>query len=93
MVKQRKLFPADEKREKEREMRKKAREEAREKRRLEREAERERVKEKKQKRKPKAEFYRCECGLILHWRVAYGRRSGCPQCHKSIPLSEIFMNT
>ena len=90
MAKQRKLFPGEEKKDKEREQTQKAMEEARELRRREREREREREKEKKLKRKPKNEFYKCECGLSLHWRVAYGRRSGCPKCHKPIPLSEIF---
>ncbi len=90
MVKQKKLFQADEKKETELKIKEQEKIEAVEKRREEREAERERIRERRLKRKPKSEFYRCECGLILHWRVAYGRRSGCPQCHKSIPLSEIF---
>ncbi|MHA1652002.1 MAG: hypothetical protein ACTSYB_17600 [Candidatus Helarchaeota archaeon] len=90
MPRQKKLFPKDESKERQKEKREKLLEEAREKRRREREIEREREKERKLNRKPKNEFYHCECGLVLHWRVAYGRRSGCPQCHKPIPLSEIF---
>lgn len=90
MSRQRKLFPAEEKKAEESERHEKFLEQAREERRRARELEREREKEKKLKRKPKDEFYRCDCGLVLHWRVAYGRRSGCPQCNKPIYLSEIF---
>ena len=43
--------------------------------------------------KPKIEFYNCECGLIMHWTVAEGRRDGCPACGRSIPLSKIFSST
>ncbi len=90
MAKQKKLFPEDEIKERKREKQQKVLEDAREKKSKEREIERETIKEKKLNRKPKSEFYHCECGLVLHWRVAYGRRSGCPQCHKPIPLSAIF---
>lgn len=90
MPRQRKLFVVDEKKEKELAKERKKLEIAREQRSKQREIEREREKEKKINRKPKNEFYRCECGISLHWRVAYGHRAGCPQCHKPIPLSEIF---
>lgn len=90
MSKQRKLFREEESKDREREEQEKVLEAARERKRKEREIEREREKERKLNRKPKNEFYRCKCGILLHWRVAYGRRSGCPQCHKPIPLSEIF---
>ena len=90
MPKQKTLFPEDEIKAKEREKLQKALEIAKEREITEREIEREKEKDKKLNRKPKNEFYRCECGILLHWKVAYGRRSGCPQCHKPIPLSEIF---
>ncbi|MHA1315304.1 MAG: hypothetical protein ACTSRB_15480 [Candidatus Helarchaeota archaeon] len=41
--------------------------------------------------RPKSEFYTCECGLMMHWKVAEGRRDGCPACGKPIPLSELFL--
>ncbi|MHC1592069.1 MAG: hypothetical protein ACXQS8_08275 [Candidatus Helarchaeales archaeon] len=40
--------------------------------------------------KPKKEFYQCECGLILHWKVAEGHVDGCPRCGNPIPLFKIF---
>ncbi|MFX1296509.1 MAG: hypothetical protein ACFFD2_16840 [Promethearchaeota archaeon] len=90
-MRQRKLFPEEDLKDKKIEKRQKELEKYREKKRLEHKIQREKDKEKKLNRKPKNEFYKCECGLILHWRVAYGRRSGCPQCNKPIPLSEIFL--
>jgi len=90
MPRQVKLFPTEEIKQKQLEKQQKAVEKANEKRREEREIEREREKVRKLNRKPKNEFYHCECGLVLHWKVAYGRRSGCPQCHKPIPLSDLF---
>ncbi len=92
MTKQKKLFPDEEIKDRKREERERILKDAREKRRKAREIEREQERERKAKRKPRSEFYNCECGLVLHWRVAYGRRSGCPQCHKKIPLSEIFQD-
>ncbi|HUY00496.1 MAG TPA: hypothetical protein VMV49_13130 [Candidatus Deferrimicrobium sp.] len=91
MSRQRKLFQVEEKKEKQKEIRRKALEATKEEKRKEREIEREEEKQKKTNRKPKNEFYQCECGILLHWRVAYGHRSGCPQCHKPIPLSDIFI--
>ena len=90
MPRQVKLFPTEEKKQKELEQQQKVTQKASEKRREERETERETEKIRKLNRKPKNEFYVCECGLVLHWKVAYGRRSGCPQCHKPIPLSDLF---
>lgn len=86
MPRQRKLFQKDEREAKELKKQQRAREE----RSREREIEREREKRKKLNRKPKSEFYECACGIKLHWRVAYGHKSGCPQCHKPINLSDIF---
>lgn len=91
MPRQRKLFVAEERKEIENQRKEKALEALREAKRLRREVEREKEKLKKINRQPKSEYYHCECGILLHWRVAYGHhRSGCPQCHKPIPLSEIF---
>jgi rubrerythrin len=90
MPRQAKLFPAEEKKQQELDKQQKETEAADDKHREEREQEHEKEKIKKLNRKPKNEFYRCECGLVLHWKVAYGRRSGCPQCHKPIPLSDLF---
>jgi len=39
---------------------------------------------------PKSEYYTCSCGLIMHWKVAWGRRDGCPKCNKQIKKEEIF---
>ncbi|NVM56017.1 MAG: hypothetical protein HWN66_20130 [Candidatus Helarchaeota archaeon] len=90
MPRQKKLFKEEEIKEKELKRQQKVLADARDKRSREREIERETEKQRKLNRKPKNEFYQCECGIRLHWRVAYGRKSGCPQCHKPIPLSEIF---
>jgi hypothetical protein len=90
MPRQVKLFPTEDRKQKELEEQQKIAEDESEKRRVERETDREREKLKKLNRKPKNEFYHCECGLVLHWKVAYGRRSGCPQCHKPIALSDLF---
>jgi hypothetical protein len=90
MSRQAKLLPAEDKKQKESDKKQKESKEADDKRREVRDQEREQEKIKKSNRKPKHEFYRCECGLVLHWKVAYGRRSGCPQCHKPISLSDLF---
>ncbi|MHA1278037.1 MAG: hypothetical protein ACTSQI_01615 [Candidatus Helarchaeota archaeon] len=89
-MRQKRLFPDEERKERKREKEEQILKKAQEQRRLAREVERERERERKSRRQPKNEFYQCECGLILHWRVAYGRRNGCPQCHKRIPLSKLF---
>lgn len=43
------------------------------------------------RKKPKVQYYKCDCGLTMHWTVAEGRRDGCPQCGRPIPLSSIFV--
>ena len=90
MSRQAKLLPTEDKKQKELDKKQKDSKEADDKRREERDQEREQEKIRKLNRRPKNEFYHCECGLVLHWKVAYGRRSGCPQCHKPIPLSDLF---
>lgn len=90
MPRQRKLFKVDEIKEKEEKIERENQKKAREIKSRERELKREQEKQKKLNRKPKNEFYHCKCGIKLHWRVAYGHRSGCPQCHKPIPISDIF---
>lgn len=90
MPRQSKLFKDDEIKEKKLKKQQKVLKAAREKESREREINRERDKFRKLNRKPKKEFYLCECGILMHWRVAYGRKSGCPQCQKPIPVSEIF---
>ena len=90
MSHQRKLFVAEERKERDEKKREEALEAKRAAKQRQREIEREREKFRELNKQPKAEFYQCECGLLLHWRVAFGHRSGCPQCHKPIPRSEIF---
>ncbi len=90
MVRQRKLFKAEDRKEKALQRKEKVLEASREEKSQIREKEREQERLRKLNRQPKEEFYRCQCGLLLHWRVAYGHKSGCPQCHKPIPASEIF---
>jgi len=90
MPRQRKLFLEEDRKLRQETKREGELEASRERRREERAIIREKERQIKANRKPKNEFYQCECGILLHWRVAYGHRSGCPQCHKPIPLSEIF---
>jgi len=41
--------------------------------------------------KPKKEYYTCpKCGLIMHWKVAWGRRDGCPRCNIKFKKEDIF---
>ena len=42
------------------------------------------------RKNPKIQFYECKCGISMHWKVAEGRRDGCPKCGKKIPLADIF---
>ncbi|MHA1263889.1 MAG: hypothetical protein ACTSRS_01520 [Candidatus Helarchaeota archaeon] len=93
MARQRKLFITEDRKEQEKQRKQKVLELFKEKQRKEREINREKEKLRKINRRPKTEFYQCECGIKLYWRVAYGHRSGCPQCHKPIPLSKIFETT
>ncbi|MHA1785514.1 MAG: hypothetical protein ACTSVY_14245 [Candidatus Helarchaeota archaeon] len=41
------------------------------------------------KKVPKNEFYICECGLKIHWKVAEARKM-CPQCNARIKIEDIF---
>ena len=40
---------------------------------------------------PKQEYYTCSCGLRMHWKVAWGRRDGCPQCNKKFKKEDILL--
>ncbi|TFF89477.1 MAG: hypothetical protein EU549_00465 [Promethearchaeota archaeon] len=40
---------------------------------------------------PKKQYYTCECGLIMHWKVAWGRRDGCPQCNRKVKKEDLFV--
>ncbi|TFG05554.1 MAG: hypothetical protein EU536_01570 [Promethearchaeota archaeon] len=90
MPRQMKLFPQDERAAKESIQKQKVLDALKEQEREERDLDYERKKQAKLNRRPKSEFYQCDCGIRLHWRVAFGHRSGCPQCHKPISLSDIF---
>ena len=41
--------------------------------------------------RPKNEYFTCSCGLRMHWKVAWGRRDGCPKCNKRFTKKDIFI--
>jgi len=40
---------------------------------------------------PKNEYFTCpKCGLRMHWKVALGRRDGCPRCNIKFKKEDII---
>ncbi|TFF86621.1 MAG: hypothetical protein EU551_01035 [Promethearchaeota archaeon] len=87
-MKQSKLFIKREKERKEKELKEKKYNEA-----VERKNDyRKRVKNRGvENLKPKNEYFVCECGLRLHWKVAWARKDGCPQCNRKFKKKDIFI--
>ncbi|MHA1229576.1 MAG: hypothetical protein ACTSRP_00645 [Candidatus Helarchaeota archaeon] len=87
-MKQLKLFPGKEEEREETELMNKKLQQA-----IERKIDYEKKVKLEQLRKliPKQKYFTCpNCKLIMHWKIAWGRRNGCPRCNVKFKREDII---